>query len=127
MSGQDGAHLAILGKINLKSLGVVLKPERGHRKQNILAVDGLTLLLLAFLRSCSGYQSVVHTFIKRNGKHTLTSDERDELAHAFLHALLGFLCYLRIIGQSQLHDTRNCIRLILAWSVLSHHSQSKER
>jgi hypothetical protein len=48
----DGTDLAILGKINLKSLCVVLKTERGHRKQNILAVDGLALLLLTFLRGC---------------------------------------------------------------------------
>jgi len=60
MAGQNSTYLAILGKVNLKSLGVVLKTKRGHRKENILAVDGLALLLLTFLRSCSGYQSIIH-------------------------------------------------------------------
>lgn len=52
--------------------------------------------------------------MKRGEKPTFTGDERDEFAHAFLHALLGFLCYLRIIGQSQLHDTGDCRMLLLA-------------
>lgn len=56
---QGGTDLAILGKVNLESLGIVLKTERGHREQNILAIDSLALLLLALLRSCSSNQSVI--------------------------------------------------------------------
>lgn len=58
--------------------------------------------------------------MKRIGKPTLTGDERDEFAHALLHALLGFLSYFRVVGQSQLHDTGNCIVLLLVlWSKIT--------
>ncbi len=38
---------------------------------------------------------------------TFACDERDELAHAFLHALFGFLGYLRIFWQRRLHNPSN--------------------
>ena len=41
------------------------------------------------------------------GKRTFAGYEGDELAHAFLHALLRFFCYFGILGQCQLHDSRD--------------------
>ena len=38
------------------------------------------------------------------GYHTFARDEADELAHAFLHALFGFLGDFGIVGQGGLHD-----------------------
>lgn len=96
--------LAVLGEIDLEGLGIVLKSKRSHGKQNILAVDGLALFLLAFLGcyrrfiSCGPCDSIKLKTL------TLASDEGDELAHAFLHAFLGFLCNLRIFRQCQFHD-----------------------
>lgn len=39
--------------------------------------------------------------------HTLAGDEGDELAHALLHALLGFFCDFGIFGKGKLHDSRD--------------------
>jgi hypothetical protein len=39
-----------------------------------------------------------------NLKRTLAGDEGDELAHALLHAFLGLLCDLGVLGQGSLHD-----------------------
>jgi hypothetical protein len=44
-------YLTVLGKIDLESLSVILKPQRCHSEENVLAVNRLSLLLLAFLRS----------------------------------------------------------------------------
>jgi hypothetical protein len=38
---------------------------------------------------------------------TLTSDERDELAHALLHAFFGFFGDFGIFRESELHDSGN--------------------
>jgi hypothetical protein len=38
---------------------------------------------------------------------TLARDEGDELADAFLHALLCLLCNLGVFGQGHLHDSRD--------------------
>ena len=40
-------------------------------------------------------------------EHTFASDEGDELAHTFLHALFGFLCDFGIFWKSSLHDPGN--------------------
>lgn len=50
----------------------------------------------------------------KHAELTLAGDERDELAHAFLHAFLGFLCDLCIFRQSQLHDARHWMKSISA-------------
>lgn len=43
--------------------------------------------------------------LQRNLEHTLAGDETDELADAFLHALLGLLCNLGVLGERVLHDS----------------------
>lgn len=48
---QVSTHLAILGKINFKGLSIVFEPKGGHSEQDILAVDGLPLLLLTLFGS----------------------------------------------------------------------------
>jgi len=50
MAGSETTYFAGLGEVNLERFGVVLKAERRHREQNIFAVDGLSLLLLALFR-----------------------------------------------------------------------------
>jgi hypothetical protein len=81
-------HLAELGKVDLKGLRIILKAERNHRVENILATDRLSLLKLALLRRFGG-------------------DEADELGHALLHALLGIFRDFSRWWHGVLHDTRN--------------------
>lgn len=38
---------------------------------------------------------------------TLAGDERNKLAHAFLHTLLRLFCNFGVLGQSCLHDPSN--------------------
>jgi hypothetical protein len=85
-------HLAELSKVDLECFCVVLKAERNHRIDNILATDCLSLLKLALL--C------------RFG-----CDEVDELGHALLHALLGIFRDLSRWRHTILHDTRNICNL----------------
>jgi hypothetical protein len=49
--GKSDAYLSVTCKINLQSFGVVLEAKRRHGKQDIFAIDSLSLLLLTFLRS----------------------------------------------------------------------------
>jgi hypothetical protein len=86
-------HLAELGKVDLESLCIILKAERNHRVEDILAADRLPLLELALLR--------------RFGR-----DEADELGHALLHALLGIFRDFRRWRHGVLHDTRNVRNLL---------------
>lgn len=44
-------HLTVPGEVDLQRLPVVLKPERSHGEQDVFAVYGFALLLLAFFRS----------------------------------------------------------------------------
>jgi hypothetical protein len=81
--------------VDLKGLRVVLKAERNHRVENILAADRLSLLELALLR--------------RFGR-----DEADELGHALLHALLGIFRDFCRWRHSILHDTRDICNLFLS-------------
>jgi hypothetical protein len=41
------------------------------------------------------------------GRNTFAGDERDELAHALLHAFLGFFGNLCVFWQCHFHDSRN--------------------
>jgi len=50
--------------------------------------------------------SVVHPYTI-DFELTLAGNEGDELAHALLHAFLGFFGDLRVFGKSHLHDSRN--------------------
>lgn len=68
-------HLAELLQVELERLHVHVEAQRGHGEEDVLAVDGLPLLLVAPLAG-------------------LRRDEADELAHALLHALLGVFRYL---------------------------------
>ena len=44
------AYLSVTGQVNLQSFGVVFEAQRRHGEQYILAIDRLSLLLLALLR-----------------------------------------------------------------------------
>ena len=85
-------HLAELSKVDLESLCIILKAERNHCIENILAADRLSLLKLALLR--------------RFGR-----DEADKLGHALLHALLGIFRDFSRWRHGVLHDTRNICNL----------------
>src|ERR1700675_1594560 len=69
---------------------------------------------MAFLRSCdrivSLYKQVVLELVRGR---TFACDEGDELAHAFLHALLCLLRNFGILWECCLHDTSN-------WSKVSY-------
>lgn len=73
-------HLPQLGQVDFQRLRVVLKPERDHGVEDVLSANGLPLLHLTLLRR-------------------LGRDERDELGHALLHALLRLLRDLRRRGD----------------------------
>jgi hypothetical protein len=49
--GYRETHLSVPGEVDLECLAVILEAKRGHSEEDIFAVDGLALLLLAFLRS----------------------------------------------------------------------------
>lgn len=80
--------------MDLESLRIILKAERNHRVENILAADRLSLLKLALLRR-------------------LGRDEADKLGHALLHALLGVFRDFSRWRHGVLHDTRNICNLFL--------------
>lgn len=45
-----GTHyFTILGQVDLQSLGVIFETERRHGKEDVLAVDRLSLFLVTFL------------------------------------------------------------------------------
>jgi len=41
-------HLSVLGEIDFEGFGIVLESKRGHSKENVLSINRLSLLLLAF-------------------------------------------------------------------------------
>ena len=84
--------------MDLEGLRIILKAERNHRVENILATDRLSLLKLALLR--------------RFGR-----DKADELRHALLHALLGIFRDFSRWWHRVLHDTRNICYLLWATAV----------
>jgi hypothetical protein len=49
--GYRETHLSVPGEVDLECLAVILETKRRHGEEDIFAVDGLALLLLAFLRS----------------------------------------------------------------------------
>lgn len=75
MEPQCGTHLAELLQVEFERLHVHVEAQRGHGEEDVLAIDGLPLLLVAALAG-------------------LRCDEADELAHTLLHALLGVFRYL---------------------------------
>lgn len=102
------AHLAISRQVYLQRLGIVLEAQRCHREQDVFAVDRLALLLLA-LFGCWLIGRLVSQYNHREraggiAARTFAGDERDELAHALLHALLCLLCNLCVLWQRRLHD-----------------------
>ncbi len=48
----ENADLSVPSQIDLQRLSVVLEAQRRHRKQDVFAIDGLSLFLLAFLGCC---------------------------------------------------------------------------
>jgi len=85
--------LSVPGEVDLECLAIILETKRRHGEKDIFAVDGLALLLLAFLRS-------------------FTRDERYELRDTLLHALFRFLGDFGILGQSRLHDPRDWSKIL---------------
>ncbi len=81
--GFGGSYFSVLGEIDLERLGVVLKPERRHGEQDILAVDSLPLLLVTLLGCCTTGSVPPREWGQRS-RHTFAGDERDELADALL-------------------------------------------
>lgn len=81
-------RLAVLLQIELERLDVAVEAERAHGPDDVVAVDGLALFLLALV---AGF----------------ARDERDELAHALLHRLLAVLGDLGRGRQRHLHDARD--------------------
>ena len=48
--GYCETHLSVSGEVDLEGLAVILETKRRHSEEDIFAIDGLALLLLAFLR-----------------------------------------------------------------------------
>jgi hypothetical protein len=46
-------HISVLGQVNLQRLGIVFKAERGHGKEDILAVYCFSFFLVTFFGGCS--------------------------------------------------------------------------
>ena len=65
--GPDKTHFAILGEVDLQGFGIVLEPQRGHGKQNVLAIDRLSLLLLTLFRRFATDKTSQHQLSSRGG------------------------------------------------------------
>jgi hypothetical protein len=48
--GYCETHLSVSSEVDLEGLAVILETKRRHSEEDIFAIDGLALLLLAFLR-----------------------------------------------------------------------------
>lgn len=103
-------HLAVLGQVDLERLGIVFEAQRRHGIQDVFAVDRLSLFLMALLRGCDGSVSLSSrdAALPRCWAHgtrrTFAGDKGDKLADALLHALLGLLGNLCVLGEGILHD-----------------------
>lgn len=49
LPGVEWTHLSIPGQVDLQCFSVILKAKRCHRKEDIFAIDRLSLFLLALL------------------------------------------------------------------------------
>lgn len=100
-------------QVNLEWIDVIFKPQRHHRPEQIVAVDRLSLLPLAFIarpiRHTSRSQQKLKsrflpTNLMRRSDFLLAGDEADELGDAFLHGFLGIFRDLAVGWNALLHD-----------------------
>ena len=89
---------SVLLQVELQRLNIVVKAESGHRKENVFAIDRLSLLSLT---------SFTCLTVKRLRYFSLLTfspcDEGDELADTLLHAFPGLLSHLARVGHHLLH------------------------
>ncbi len=110
--GLDGmeSYLAVLGQINLERLGVVLEAERAHREEDVLAVDGFPLFLMALLRRCdrsasrwvaaqTGTWGPKHHRSQGNDVPSLVMNEMNSLTHSCMHSFAS-LAILAFSGSA---------------------------
>jgi hypothetical protein len=83
--GAVSLDLAVLVEVPAHGVDVVVEAEGAEGPADVVAVDGLALLLAALVGGLAG-------------------DEADELGDALLHGLLGLLGDLGVGGQDLLHD-----------------------
>jgi len=94
--GTDRTHFAIFRQVDLQSLGVVLETQRRHGEENVLAVDGLALLLLAFLRGYSARSVGGKTQSwtrESNNSPSLVMNEINSLTHSCIHSLASLAIF----------------------------------
>jgi hypothetical protein len=48
---REWPYFSVLGEINLERLRVILETQRGHGEEDVLAINGFPLFLVAFLGS----------------------------------------------------------------------------
>ena len=107
--GGWGTYLAVLGQVNLERLGVVLEAERAHREEDVLAVDGFPLFLMALLRRCdrSASRRVAQTETRGPNDHhrqdndvpSLVMNEMNSLTHSCMHSFAS-LAILAFSGSA---------------------------
>jgi hypothetical protein len=83
--GAVALDLAVLVEVPAHGVDVVVEAEGAEGPADVVAVDGLALLLVALVGGLAG-------------------DEADELGDALLNGLLGLLGDLGVGGQDLLHD-----------------------
>lgn len=105
-------YFTVFGEIDFERFGVIFKAQGCHGKQDILTVDRLPFLMLTLFggwmektknRPCVrgvGKKGLE----KKPRKRTFACDERNELAHAFLHTFLRFFGNFGIFRKGQLHN-----------------------
>ena len=127
-----GRYLAVLDQVATQGLDVVIEPEILHGSQDIIAVDGLTVLLGTLFACSTASRYHTRTWIEQeHHQHhdnryelivrsisaslysrgiycsILARDEAHELGHTLLHGLLGFVGDLCVGREGPLHDARD--------------------
>lgn len=103
--GSDSTHFAIFGQVDLQRLGVVFESQRGHSKEDILAIHSLALFLLTFLRRCdkrrqiSAAGAVGGSEVMRDGLPSLVMKEMNSLTHSCMHSFAS-LAILAFSGKA---------------------------
>jgi hypothetical protein len=90
---KDRTHFAIFRQVDLQSLGVVLETQRRHGEENVLAIDGLALLLLAFLRGYTARSVKNSKSDESNNSPSLVMNEINSLTHSCIHSLASLAIF----------------------------------
>lgn len=100
----DRTHFSIFGEIYLERFGVILETQGSHGEEDIFAIHRLSLLLLAFFRSCKN-DNTSERFPRRflagffSDLPSLVMKEINSLTHSCMHSFAS-LAILAFSGRA---------------------------